>query len=140
MHRSEPAHVFAGEDIFQDPGLPRRIRDVRWPCHNGLGPGQLSLRSDRTHIRITPRSPPRGAIPTAHTPTSSTTAGTEEKSHSTAELSWLSRLLIVIEKVGNKLPHPFWLFLSLAVIVMALSAIFSATGLSAVNPATDETV
>ena len=71
---------------------------------------------------------------------SSNTAGTEEKSHSTAELSWLMRLLIVIEKVGNKLPHPFWLFLSLAVIVMALSAIFSATGLSAVNPATDETV
>ena len=57
-----------------------------------------------------------------------------------AELSWLMRLLVVIEKAGNKLPHPFWLFLSLAVVVMALSAIFSATGLQAVNPATDETV
>ena len=64
----------------------------------------------------------------------------DEKSQDTAELSWLMRLLIIIEKVGNKLPHPFWLFLSLAVIVMILSAIFSATGLSAVNPATDQTV
>jgi aminobenzoyl-glutamate transport protein len=66
------------------------------------------------------------------------TEDTQEKRSS--ELSWLMRLLIVIEKVGNKLPHPFWLFLSLAVIVMILSAIFSAMGLSAANPATDETV
>ncbi len=50
------------------------------------------------------------------------------------------KVLVVIEKAGNKPPHPFWLFLSLAVIVMILSAIFSATGLNAVNPATGETV
>lgn len=67
-------------------------------------------------------------------------AATGKKEKSSSDLSWLMRALVVIEKVGNKLPHPFWLFLSLAVIVMILSAIFSTTGLSAVNPATDKTV
>lgn len=71
---------------------------------------------------------------------SSNVAVTDEKQKRPSELSWLMRLLVVIEKAGNKLPHPFWLFLSLAVVVMVLSAIFSATGLSAVNPATEETV
>lgn len=56
------------------------------------------------------------------------------------DLNWLMRLLIVIEKAGNKLPHPFWLFLSLAVIVMLISWVASAAGLSAVNPAKGETV
>lgn len=71
---------------------------------------------------------------------STTTAETGTTSNSPDRLSWLMRVLVVIEKAGNKLPHPFWLFLSLAVIVMILSAIFSATGLNAVNPATGETV
>ena len=67
-------------------------------------------------------------------------AVTDDKTTRPEDLSWLMRLLVIIEKAGNKLPHPFWLFLSLAVVVMVLSAIFSATGLNAVNPATDETV
>ena len=71
---------------------------------------------------------------------SSTTPATAEKRNDGSELNWLMRLLVIIEKAGNKLPHPFWLFLSLAVIVMILSAIFSSTGLNAVNPATDEKV
>ncbi len=71
---------------------------------------------------------------------SSSTAVTERQQTSTTRLNWLMRLLVIIEKAGNKLPHPFWLFLSLAILVMVLSAIFSATGLSAVNPATGETV
>ena len=50
------------------------------------------------------------------------------------------RALVVIEKLGNKLPHPFWLFLGLAFVVMVLSAICSAAGVSAVNPATGKTV
>src|SRR5699024_2536214 len=91
-------------------------------------------------MRITRPSAPRGAITTEETPMSSNTAGTEEKSHSTAELSWLMRLLIVIEKVGNNLSHQFWLFLCPAALRTALSAIFSRTAPSAVNPATDETV
>lgn len=71
---------------------------------------------------------------------SSSTAVTDEGQKSPSDLNWLMRLLVVIEKAGNKLPHPFWLFLSLAVLVMILSAIFAATGLNAQNPATEETV
>ncbi|MGZ1492261.1 AbgT family transporter [Brevibacterium sediminis] len=56
------------------------------------------------------------------------------------KLSWLMRILVFIEQAGNKLPHPFWLFLSLAIVVMTLSAILSANGLSAVNPSTGEAV
>ncbi|MBD2762045.1 AbgT family transporter [Kocuria sp. cx-116] len=52
----------------------------------------------------------------------------------------LLRVLNWIEWVGNKLPDPFWLFFILAGIVLLLSWILSAVGLSAVNPATDETI
>lgn len=55
-------------------------------------------------------------------------------------LNFLMRSLVFIEKAGNKLPHPFWLFLGLAVIVMILSWILANAGTSAVNPATGETV
>lgn len=52
----------------------------------------------------------------------------------------LLRVLNWIEWVGNKLPDPFWLFFILAGIVLLLSWGLSAVGLSAVNPATDETI
>lgn len=52
----------------------------------------------------------------------------------------LLRVLNWIEWVGNKLPDPFWLFFILAGIVLLLSWILSAVGLSAVNPATEETI
>jgi len=52
----------------------------------------------------------------------------------------LLRALNWIEWVGNKLPDPFWLFFILAGIVLLLSWILSAVGLSAVNPATEETI
>lgn len=45
-----------------------------------------------------------------------------------------------IERVGNKLPHPFWLFWILAAVVAASSAALHAVGASAVNPATGDTV
>ena len=67
--------------------------------------------------------------------TASTTAAPKNE-----KLSWLMSLLVVIEKAGNKLPNPFWLFLGLAVIVMVISSICAAAGLSAVNPATDKAV
>jgi aminobenzoyl-glutamate transport protein len=56
------------------------------------------------------------------------------------DLNWLMRALVFIEKAGNRLPHPFWLFLGLAAVVMILSWILSAAGVSAVNPADGETV
>ncbi|MCD4833392.1 MAG: AbgT family transporter [Bacteroidales bacterium] len=43
-----------------------------------------------------------------------------------------------VEKVGNALPHPATLFGSFALIVLVLSAIFSAIGSSAVHPGTGE--
>ena len=45
-----------------------------------------------------------------------------------------------VERLGNKLPHPFWLFVVMAVIVVALSALLSAVGVSAVSPVDGETV
>ena len=45
-----------------------------------------------------------------------------------------------IEKVGNKLPDPFWLFVILGVLVLISSFIFNKLGLSATNPENGEPV
>ncbi|MEU0567875.1 AbgT family transporter [Nonomuraea sp. NPDC005983] len=45
------------------------------------------------------------------------------------------RVLNGIERAGNKLPHPFWLFIILSVALMVLSWILASAGVSAVNPA-----
>ena len=37
--------------------------------------------------------------------------------------SWLERSMGAVEKVGNLLPHPFWLFASLALVTVVLSAV-----------------
>lgn len=50
------------------------------------------------------------------------------------------RVLGALERVGNKLPHPFWLFLALGGIVLILSAILSQLDISAVSPEDDETI
>ncbi|GAA1998543.1 AbgT family transporter [Brevibacterium samyangense] len=71
---------------------------------------------------------------------SNTSASAPAPDISTEKLGPLMRALVVIEKVGNKLPHPFWLFIGLAVFVMVLSSVLSKAGLNAVNPATEETV
>lgn len=70
----------------------------------------------------------------------STAAAHPGKQKSDEDLSWLMKSLVLIEKAGNKLPHPFWLFLSLAAIVMLLSWWLASAGVSAVNPADDEEV
>lgn len=70
----------------------------------------------------------------------STAAAHPEKPKGDESLSWLMKLLVVIEKAGNKLPHPFWLFLSLAAIVMLLSWWLASAGVSAVNPSDGEDV
>lgn len=57
-----------------------------------------------------------------------------------AKKSFLDRVLDAIESAGNKLPDPITLFLGLSVIVVIISAICSAAGLSAVNPADGSTV
>lgn len=54
--------------------------------------------------------------------------------------SGFDKFLDTVERIGNKLPDPITMFLGLAVIVMVLSAILSAIGFSAVNPADGATV
>lgn len=54
--------------------------------------------------------------------------------------TWLVNLLTGIERAGNKLPHPFWLFAGLAVITLLLSALLSKLGVSAVSPADNKEV
>lgn len=48
--------------------------------------------------------------------------------------------LEVVDRVGNRLPHPFWLFVGLSAVVLVLSAIMAGLGAAAVSPADGETV
>ncbi|MEO3802260.1 AbgT family transporter [Nonomuraea sp. B1E8] len=50
------------------------------------------------------------------------------------------RVLNGIERAGNKLPHPFWLFVFLSAFLMALSWLLATLNVSAVNPADNKTV
>ncbi|MGA5893731.1 AbgT family transporter [Streptomyces venetus] len=50
------------------------------------------------------------------------------------------RAFAAIERVGNKLPNPFWLFWILAGVVIVLSAILAAAGVSTVHPGTHDTI
>lgn len=52
----------------------------------------------------------------------------------------IDRFLNVVEKAGNLLPHPATLFFVLTVLVVLLSALFSAWGIAVVHPKTGETV
>ncbi len=52
----------------------------------------------------------------------------------------MDRFLNWIERAGNKLPHPFWIFSYLSVVVLLLSLILGWIGTSVVHPVTNETV
>jgi aminobenzoyl-glutamate transport protein len=54
--------------------------------------------------------------------------------------SLVLRFLDATERIGNRLPDPITLFVIMAGLVVAVSAIASATNLSAVHPATGETI
>lgn len=49
-------------------------------------------------------------------------------------------LLKWIENVGNKLPHPFWMFVWIIGFIIVLSAVAAFSGISAVDPGTGEVV
>lgn len=51
---------------------------------------------------------------------------------------FFQRFLDVVERVGNRLPDPFLLFVILAVLMIILSWIFSSFGASVVHPGTGE--
>ena len=66
--------------------------------------------------------------------------GSSMSENSSAKKSLLDRILDAIERAGNKLPDPITMFLGLAIIVTIISAICSAAGVSAVNPADGSTI
>ena len=45
-----------------------------------------------------------------------------------------------IEKLGNKLPHPFWIFVWICIFIVVLSGITSLLGVSATDPSTGEVI
>ncbi|RSN24734.1 p-aminobenzoyl-glutamate transporter [Amycolatopsis sp. WAC 01416] len=55
-------------------------------------------------------------------------------------MNLLLRALDGVDLLGNKLPHPFWLFVLLSGVLALASWGLSAAGVSAVNPATGKTV
>ncbi|YAL83108.1 AbgT family transporter [Dermacoccaceae bacterium W4C1] len=50
------------------------------------------------------------------------------------------RAMAVVERAGNALPHPFWLFWILSAILGVVSAIMAAANVEVVSPADDKTV
>jgi len=57
-----------------------------------------------------------------------------------SDVTPVMRILNAIERVGNKMPHPTWLFVLLTLFVVVLSAVMAGIGVSADNPVTGKTV
>ncbi|WP_017557272.1 AbgT family transporter [Nocardiopsis baichengensis] len=55
-------------------------------------------------------------------------------------MAGLMRFLQFIERAGNRLPHPFWLFILMGALVVVLSAVLDALGVGAVSPADGERI
>ncbi|ASK62387.1 p-aminobenzoyl-glutamate transporter [Virgibacillus phasianinus] len=54
--------------------------------------------------------------------------------------SLFQRFLDIVERVGNKLPDPFVLFIGLALVMVVVSYLLSLTGASVVHPGTGEEI
>ncbi len=52
----------------------------------------------------------------------------------------MEKFLTWVEKTGNKLPHPFWMFVYMGVLVLVLSLVLGLMGVSVVHPVTNETI
>lgn len=52
----------------------------------------------------------------------------------------MDKFLDWIERTGNKLPHPFWIFTYLTLFVLLLSLVLGLIGVSVTHPVTGETV
>lgn len=57
-----------------------------------------------------------------------------------AEVNSANGILGWIERMGNKLPHPFWLFVWICIIVIVVSAITAWTGVRATDPGSGEII
>jgi len=62
------------------------------------------------------------------------TPGTEER------LPLIMRAMAVVERVGNRLPHPFWLFWILSAVLGALSLVLATLDVTVVSPSDGERV
>lgn len=69
------------------------------------------------------------------TPPAPVQAGTEEPSKF---IKNTLRAINTIERVGNKLPHPVWIFVFLSAFVVLLSAYLAGRGVSVIDPSTGE--
>ena len=49
-------------------------------------------------------------------------------------------ILLWIEKLGNKLPHPFWMFVWICIFIVVFSGVTALMGVSATDPGTGEIV
>lgn len=67
-------------------------------------------------------------------------ATTSQDASTAPPLGPLYRALSAIERAGNRLPHPFWLFVILIGILAAASAILAAAGVTVTLPSSGETV
>jgi aminobenzoyl-glutamate transport protein len=72
--------------------------------------------------------------------TVTTTSTPQPGTPTSADLPRIVRAMAVVERLGNALPHPFWLFWVLAGILGVVSAGLSAAGVSVVSPSDGETV
>ena len=65
---------------------------------------------------------------------------TNTSNHSSNESSGSSGIIRWIEKLGNKLPHPFWIFVWICIAIIVLSGITSVLGVSATDTSTGEVI
>jgi aminobenzoyl-glutamate transport protein len=66
--------------------------------------------------------------------------GTNSEPKKNATQNQSKGVLHWIEMMGNKLPHPFWIFVWICVLVVVFSAIAALAGVSAVDPNTGITI
>ncbi|MFF9647040.1 AbgT family transporter [Kitasatospora aureofaciens] len=71
---------------------------------------------------------------------SATTTESQETEPGSRSMRAMNRVMAAIEKAGNRLPDPFWLFWGLAAVVAVLSAALAAAHVSAVLPGTHKTI
>ncbi|MDH6144448.1 MULTISPECIES: AbgT family transporter [Kitasatospora] len=71
---------------------------------------------------------------------SATVTESRETEPGSRSMRAMNRAMAAIERAGNRLPDPFWLFWALAAVVAVLSAVLAAEHVSAVLPGTHKTI
>ncbi|WP_327365231.1 AbgT family transporter [Streptomyces sp. NBC_01217] len=74
------------------------------------------------------------------TPTTPAPPGTPNVVPDEPRLPLIIRAMAVIERAGNALPHPFWLFWILSAVLAVISAVLATMDVSVVSPADGKTV